>query len=266
MMKDITVGQFIPGDTLLYRLDPRTKIGATLLFTLALFCTSSLLSYIAVCAWLAAALFSSGLRLRLIFRGLKGFLGLICATALFSALLTPGTPWIQWEWISVSREGMRLGVEIAARFVLLIAGTSLLTYTTSPFRLLDGIAYLLRPLRRLGVPAHELAMMMSVALRFLPIMTEEARKIMNAQMARGADFTSGNPWRRGQDFLPLVVPLLLSSWRRAGELSVAMDARCYNGGEGRTRWRELRLAAADVWVLAGVAVLTCLILGLRLAL
>lgn len=263
-MKDILLGQYIPGDKLLYRLDPRIKIGATLLFTLALFCTSSFLSYMIMTGWLATTLFSSGLRLGLIFRGLKGFLGLICVSALFGALFTPGTPWIQWGELTVSREGLALGGEIVARFVLLIAQASLLTYTTSPISLLDGIASLLGPFRRLGVPSHELAMMMSIALRFLPIMVEEAQKIMMAQTARGADFASGNPWQRGRAFLPLIVPLLRSAWRRAEELSFAMDARCYHGGEGRTVWRKQPVTGINIVVLSGAAILTGIIIWLKL--
>ena len=263
-MKDITVGQYIPGDNLLYLLDPRVKIGITLLFTLALLSTKGLLSYAVVSCWLAGALFSSGLRLGFIFRGLKGFLGLICMTALFSAVFTPGIPYIQWGWISVSREGLGLAGEFVVRFMLLIAGTSLLTYTTSPLSLLYGLGFLLRPFRRLGVPAHELAMMMSIALRFVPIMTEEAGKIMNAQRARGADFTGGNLLQQGRAFLPLIVPLFLSAWRRAEELSIAMDARCYHGGEGRTEWRKFRLTGMDIGVLTGAMVLTGLVLGARL--
>ena len=262
-MKDITLGQYIPGDFLLYRLDPRVKIVSTLLFTLALFCTSSFLSYLIILFWFMVSFWSSGLRLSFVFQGLKGFMGLICVTALFGVFFTPGTPYFQWGGISVTYEGMVQGAEIVARFVLLVIGASLLTYTTSPLGLLYGIDILLRPFRRIGIPAHELAMMMSIALRFLPIMIEEARKIMDAQTARGADFAEGNLLRRGRALVPLLVPLLFSAWKRADELSVAMEARCYHGGEGRTEWRTYRLTKIDYGVLSGVLALTVLIFGLR---
>lgn len=256
MLKDITIGQYIPGNTVIHRLDPRTKILVMVLFLVAILNTHSLNSYLCAALWTLVMFSLAGVKLRLLWRGLRYFLGLICAMALVGMLLIPGTPWIEWGKLSITYEGLTFGAVAAVRFVLLITGSSLLTYTTSPLRLLDGIAACLKPWRRFGLPAHELAMIMTVALCFLPVVQEEANKIVKAQSARGADFGNGNLLLRTRALVPLFAPLIINAWNRAEELSIVMEARCYHGGEGRTEWRKLSMSPLDYGALALILGLT----------
>ncbi len=245
MLKDITIGQYFPGDTLIHKLDPRTKLIVTFLYIVALFMAEGPVSYGFAVLWLVAATAISKVRLRLMLKGLKPLLFIIIFTAVLNALYTPGRILFTFYFLNVTYEGLVLAFFMVLRIILLITGTSLLTYTTSPIMLTDGIETLLNPLKRLKVPVHELSMMMTIALRFIPTLIEETEKIMNAQKARGADFESGNLMRRAKSLVPILIPLFVSAFRRADELAVAMECRLYRGGEGRTRLKELRFVRAD---------------------
>ena len=247
MLKDITLGQFFPGDTVVHRLDPRTKLLLVVFFIVALFNTRGwfsnglMIAVTVLCMKLASIRFSD------IFRGLKPMVFIIVLTALLNLFYTGGTP-VYADW-PVTWEGLDRAVKMVLRITLLITGTFLLTYTTSPMSLTDGLERLLSPLKKVKVPVHELTLMMSMALRFIPTLIEETDKIMSAQRARGADFESGNLFQRAKALLPVLVPLFVSAFRRADELAVAMESRCYHGGEGRTRMNELHFLSADYMAL-----------------
>jgi len=245
MLKDITLGQYFPGDTVVHRLDPRTKLIATVLYIVALFCAKSFIEYAVVALTLLLAVKLSRVKFKSLVRGLKPVLFIIVFTAVLNLFFTPGTSIFEWGVLRVTREGVFTALSMMARITLLIMGTFLLTYTTSPIALTDGMESLLAPLKKLRVPVHEFAMMMSIALRFIPTLIEETDKIMSAQKARGADFESGNLFARAKALIPLLVPLFVSAFRRADELAMAMECRCYHGGEGRTKLRVLRYAARD---------------------
>ena len=264
MLKDITIGQHFPGNSVLHRCDPRLKIVATIAYIVVLFVASNPLGIALALALLAALYRMAKIPLRLILKSLKPIVPIILFTAVLNLffLTGEGEPLFHWWVFTVYAEGVRYAVLMAVRVIALIAGTSLLTYTTSPIVLTDAIESLLRPLGKMHFPVHELAMMMTIALRFIPTLLEETDRIMKAQTARGADFASGNMLQRLKNMLPLLVPLFISAFRRADELAVAMEARCYRGGEGRTRMHELSYGASDyaslVLVLAlavGLAVL-----------
>ena len=247
MLKDITLGQYFPGDTVVHRLDPRTKLLLVVFFIVALFNTRGwfsnglMIAVTVLCMKLASIRFSD------IFRGLKPMVFIIVLTALLKLFYTGGTP-VYADW-PVTWEGLDRAVKMVLRITLLITGTFLLTYTTSPMSLTDGLERLLSPLKKVKVPVHELTLMMSMALRFIPTLIEETDKIMSAQRARGADFESGNLFQRAKALLPVLVPLFVSAFRRADELAVAMESRCYHGGEGRTRMNELHFLSADYMAL-----------------
>ena len=250
MLKDITLGQYFPGDTLAHKLDPRTKILATILYIIALFCVKSFWGYVAMSLVLTIAATVAHVGPKALLHGLKPVMFIIIFTAVLNLFFTPGEI-IFKAWIfKITREGVRTAAAMIARITLLIVGTFLLTYTTSPISLTDGLESLLKPLKKIKVPVHELAMMMSIALRFIPTLIEETDKIMSAQKARGADFESGNIIQRAKALIPLLVPLFVSAFRRADELATAMECRCYHGGEGRTKLHVLRFAARDYLVLA----------------
>ncbi len=248
MLKDITLGQYFPGDTVVHRLDPRTKILLVVLFIAALFQARGWISYGIVTAVTALCMILSQIKPRNIFKGLKPMLFIIVLTALLNMFYTPGREIIPgWH---MTWEGLSRSVQMILRIVLLITGTFLLTYTTSPIALTDGLELLLGPLKKIRVPVHEMTIMMSMALRFIPTLIEETDKIMSAQKARGADFETGRLTERAKALLPILVPLFVSAFRRADELAVAMESRCYHGGEGRTRMKVLRFAARDRIALA----------------
>lgn len=255
MLTDITLGQYFPGSSFLHRLDPRTKLVGTILFVTAIFLAESLPAYGLLTAFAALAIFISGVPLRLVLRSIRPLWLIIVITVLIHVFTTPGTVIYSLGPLTATQEGVRQGALMTARLVFLIVMSSLLTFTTSPIVLTDGIERLLNPFRRVGLPAHELAMMMTIALRFIPTLLEETDRIMKAQMARGADFARGNLLRRAQSMVPLLVPLFISAFRRADELAVAMEARCYRGGENRTRMKELRLTARDGLAFAAVLAL-----------
>ena len=248
MLKDVTLGQFFPGDTIVHRLDARTKLILVIVYIIGLFQAVGWASYGAVTLATAACMWLSHISAKNIFKGLKPMLFIIVLTALLNIFYTEGTPVIP-GWI-ITWEGIARAVQMVLRIVLLITGTFLLTYTTSPIALTDGLEKLMNPLKKIKVPVHEMTMMMSMALRFIPTLIEETDKIMSAQKARGADFETGSLIDRAKALLPVMVPLFVSAFRRADELAAAMESRCYHGGEGRTRMKQLRLAARDFIALA----------------
>ena len=262
MLKDITLGQFFPGNSLAHRLDPRTKLLITVLYIAGLFCAKSFVSYGVMALVLVTGVKISGVAPRALVKGLKPILFIICFTAVLNLLYTPGEPLFSFWIFTVTKEGVLTAFFMVLRITMLIMGTFLLTYTTSPIALTDGLESLLGPLKKLRVPVHELSMIMSIALRMIPTLIEETDKIMSAQKARGADFESGNLFQRAKALVPILVPLFISAFRRADELAVAMECRCYHGGEGRTKLhvlhyqtRDYLVLAAYVVVLAGVVVL-----------
>ena len=256
MLKDITLGQYFPGDTVAHRLDPRTKLLLVVLYIVGLFCADSVLTYAIMAAAFVLCARVSKVGAKALVRGLKPVLVIILFTGVLNLFFTPGDYLWQFGFLHISRQGLFMAARMVLRIMLLIIGTFLLTYTTSPIRLTDGLERLLGGLKRLHVPVHELAMMMSIALRFIPTLIEETDKIMSAQKARGADFESGNIFQKAKALVPVLVPLFISAFRRADELAVAMECRCYHGGEGRTKLNPLRYAARDYWALAGGAAVT----------
>jgi len=261
MLKDITLGQYFPGDTVVHRLDPRTKLIVVVLYIIALFNAKGWGAYLLLLAVTGICMSVSHISPRNIFKGLKPMLFIIALTALLNIFYTQGTP-IREGWI-ITWEGLERAVKMMLRITLLIVGTFLLTYTTSPMALTDGLELLLKPLNRLKVPVHEITLMMSMALRFIPTLIEETDKIMSAQKARGADFETGNLIERAKALLPILVPLFVSAFRRADELAIAMESRCYHGGEGRTRMKQLRFCTQDFVALILGCVFTALIFVMK---
>jgi energy-coupling factor transport system permease protein len=261
MLKDVTLGQFFPGDTVVHRLDPRTKLIWVIVYIVALFNAYDWISYALVLAVTVACVAVSRIKPATIMRGLKPLILVIVLTAVLNIFYTAGTPVLP-GWI-ITWEGLKKAFLLVARIMMLIAGTFLLTYTTSPIALTDGLEMLLNPLKKIKVPVHEMAMMMSMALRFIPTLTEETDKIMSAQKARGADFETGSIIQRARALLPILVPLFVSAFRRADELAVAMESRCYHGGEGRTRMKTLHMEKRDVVGLVLGAVFLASVIVLR---
>jgi len=247
MIKDITIGQYIPGESFVHKLDPRLKIMISLLFIVDLFLVNNFKGYLFIVIFILTTILIANLSFKYIYNGLKPILILLLITAILNIFMTPGKGPALWNlgFIHVYKEGLIIAAFMIVRLVFLIMGTSILTLTTSPIELTDGIESLLKPFKRIGVPAHELAMMMTIALRFIPTLMDETDKIMKAQMARGADFESGNLISRAKSLIPILVPLFISSFRRADELAMAMESRCYKGGEGRTRMKQLKITNKD---------------------
>ena len=259
-LKDITLGQYFPGNSILHRLDPRTKILLTAMYIVALFLAKQLVGYGIMMVVLASAIAVSKVKLKTIFRGLKPILIIIIITAFLNLFWTPGQIIWKWGFLNLTVEGIWSAIFMVLRISMLILCTFLLTYTTSPILLTDGLENLMGPLKKIHVPVHELSMMMSIALRFIPTLIEETDKIMSAQKARGADFDTGGLMDKAKALIPLLVPLFISAFRRADELAVAMECRCYHGGEGRTRLRQLKYRRADVaFLVCGLAV--CVAVG-----
>mgnify|MGYP003281933049 FL=1 len=260
MLKDITLGQYFPGDTVVHKLDPRTKLILTIVYIAALFIAKGPISYGLVFLFLAAAVALSRVKVSALFRGLKPLLIIIILTAVLNLFYTKGDVLVSFWIFTITKQGIISAFFMVSRIMLLIAGTFLLTYTTSPIALTDGLELLLNPLKKIHVPVHELAMMMCIALRFIPTLIEETDKIMSAQKARGADFESGNLIQRAKALIPILVPLFISSFSRADELATAMECRCYRGGVGRTRMNHLTMAGRDYGTLAlGTALLAAVI-------
>lgn len=262
MIRDITIGQYYRADSPIHRLDPRTKIIGTLAYIISLFLFRQYTGFFVAVLFLGLIIHFSQVPMRFILRGLRPVLFMLLFTAMLNLFWTPGTPLITLGFLQITAEGIRRTVFLAVRLVLLILGSSMMTLTTTPNQLTDAMENLLAPLHRLHMPVHEVAMMMSIALRFIPILIEETNKIMKAQMARGADFEDGNLFRRLKSMIPILVPLFASSIRRANDLANAMDARCYHGGGGRTKMKPLRYQMGDIqaYLLIGgyVALMFCL--------
>ena len=263
MIRDITLGQYYHADSVIHRLDPRTKITGTFIFIIALFTADNAWGYLIAAAFLVMAVKLSKVPFRYMVRGMKAIVFLMLLTVVFNLFLTKGEVIFSVWKISITREGLENAVKLALRLTFLILGSSIMTLTTTPNSLTDGMEKLLGPLKKLHVPVHEIAMMMSIALRFIPILIEETDKIMKAQMARGADFESGNLIKKAKALVPLLVPLIISAFRRAGDLAMAMEARCYRGDEGRTRMKPLHYENRDriAYLIIFLMLVLCIVFG-----
>ena len=262
MIRDITLGQYYPGESWIHKLDPRTKIIGTFVFLVALFLVKDFWGFLVAVAGLGLVIGISRVPLNFILKGLKPVFLIILFTFVINMFMTKGETLVGWGFLVITREGLYNAFFMGVRLVLLIIGSSLLTLTTKPIKLTDGIENLLGPLKKIGVPAHELAMMMTIALRFIPTLLEETDRIMKAQSSRGADFVNGNLWQRAKNMVPLLVPLFISAFRRADDLATAMEARCYRGGEGRTKMHQLAYTWRDRNAFLAVVLVTALLLGL----
>lgn len=247
MLKDITLGQYFPGTSCIHRLDPRTKLLALIVYIVALFMSGNVLSYAVCVVFLLAVLLLSRIQPKLVLKSLKPVVFIVLLTAVLNMLYTPGDVLWSFAFIRITKQGIRTAIYMALRITLLITSATMLTYTTSPISLTDAIEHLLSPLKKLKVPVHEFAMMMTIALRFIPTLIEETGKIMSAQKARGADFESGSLFARAKALVPVLVPLFISAFRRADELAVAMECRLYHGGQGRTRLHQLKYTKVDLF-------------------
>lgn len=263
MLRDITLGQYYQTESVIHRLDPRVKLVATIAYILSLFLVQSVWGYVVAGLFLAAMIRLSHVPLKFMVKGMKAILLLLLLTVMFNLFLTPGETLVTLWKLTITKEGVKVAVMMAVRLTFLIIGSSVMTLTTTPNNLTDGMEKLMKPLGRIRVPVHEIAMMMSIALRFIPILLEETDKIMKAQIARGADFESGNIIKKAKALVPLLVPLFISAFRRANDLAMAMEARCYRGGDNRTRMKPLVYKRAD-WLAYTVMVLylaVCIIVG-----
>lgn len=266
MIRDITIGQFYPVDSPIHRLDARVKLTVTFIYIITLFLVNSFVGYFLVIAALGATIKVSKVPLKFMLKGIKSIMIIILFTAFINLFMTRGEQVIwQWGFLSLTVEGIILAIKMCIRLVLLIVGSSILTLTTTPIQLTDGIEFMLRPFKKIGVPAHEIAMMMTIALRFIPTLLDETDKIMKAQQARGADFDTGSLMQKAKSLIPILVPLFISAFRRAEELAMAMEARCYHGDENRTRMNQMHMQKRDYQALAIGVIYIGAILGLRYA-
>ena len=261
MIRDITLGQYYPGDSWVHRLDARTKIIATFLYLIELFVVNNFWGFLIAGAVLFAVIALSKVPVRFIFRGLTAVFVIIAFTFLLNLFMVDGRVLWNWRFLTITYEGLMRAFFMAVRLVLIIIGSSIMTLTTKPVELTDGLEKLLYPFSKIGLPSHEIALMMTIALRFIPTLMEETDKIIKAQQARGADFESGNILQRAKNLIPILVPLFVSSFRIAQDLALAMEARCYHGGTGRTRMNEIHFRRAD----ALAAVLMVLFLAVIIA-
>lgn len=245
MMREITIGQYYRGDSMLHRLDPRTKVAGTILYVISLFVAKSLPGYLLAAAMLALLIRLSTVPFSYMTRGLKAIFAILMFSVVLNMFFIPGKVVLDFGFCDITKEGLEMAVKMAVRLIFLILGTSLMTLTTTPNQLTDGMEKLLGPLNKIHIPVHEIAMMMSIALRFIPILTEELDKIMKAQMARGAEFDQGNVIQKVKSVIPILVPLFVSAVRRATDLAMAMESRCYHGGEGRTKMKPLMYQKQD---------------------
>lgn len=262
MLRDITLGQYFQTESCIHRLDPRVKLMGTVCFIISLFLMKNLTGYIIAALFLTVCIRLSKVPFKFMMKGMKSIMLLLMITVVFNLFLTPGTTLVSVWKLTVTKEGLKLASFMAIRLVMLIIGSSIMTLTTTPNNLTDGMEKLMGPLKRIKVPVHEVAMMMSIALRFIPILLEETDKIMKSQIARGADFESGNLIKKAKALVPLLVPLFISAFRRANDLAMAMEARCYRGGEHRTKMKPLIYKKNDfiaygclmLYLVAGVAI------------
>lgn len=260
MIRDITLGQYFPGDSVIHRLDPRTKIIWTFFYIILLFFMKTAVGFAAFIALTAVIIALTKIKVKYILRGIKPVLFLLIFTSLINIFMTGETPLFKIWFLTATKEGVIFAALMALRLVLLVSGTSLLTFTTSPISLTDGIERLMSPFSKIGVPAHAIAMMMTIAIRFIPTILEETDKIMKAQKARGADFESGSIVSRARAMTPILIPLFISAFRRADELAIAMECRCYRGGEGRTRLHELKMQKRDIAALLSMPFVAAVII------
>ena len=258
MLRDITLGQYYQTDSVLHRTDPRVKLSGTIVYIVALFLADNVWGYLFAALFLCAMIILSKVPVKFMLKGMRSIAFLIALTVVFNIFMTPGETLIAYKKISITKEGLQLALGMAFRLIFLIMGSNIMTLTTTPNELTDGLESLMSPLKIFHAPVHEVAMMMSIALRFIPILMEETDKIMKAQMARGASFDEGNLIRRAKNLVPLLVPLFVSAFRRAGDLALAMEARCYRGGDKRTRMKPLHYESRDF---IGYGVLALLLLG-----
>ena len=263
MLRDITLGQYYQTESAIHRLDPRVKLVGTICYIISLFLVNNIWGYLIAALFLAAMIKLSNVPFKFMVKGMRAIVFLLLITVVFNMFLTPGEPLITFWKLTVTKEGLKLAVLMAIRLSFLIIGSSVMTLTTTPNNLTDGMENLMNPLRKLKVPVHEIAMMMSIALRFIPILLEETDKIMKAQIARGADFESGNIMKKAKALVPLLVPLFISAFRRANDLAMAMEARCYRGGDGRTKMKPLIYKKADRvgYCVLALYLIVCLSIG-----
>lgn len=265
MLKDITLGQYFPGNSFVHRLDPRTKLLFLIVYIVALFTANGWITYGLILVFLITVISVSKVPLKSILSGMKPLLLILIFTGVLNIFFTPGqTVWVSVGFVKITQEGVIRAIFMMGRILMLITGTFLLTYTTSPIALTDGLESLLNPLKKLHFPVHELSMMMCIALRFIPTLIEETDKIMSAQKARGADFETGNLFHRVKALVPILVPLFISAFRRADELATAMECRCYQGGDGRTKMKLLRFHRGDVIAFCAAALLLGGVVVLRI--
>ncbi len=264
MLTDITLGQYFPGDSIIHKLDPRTKILLTIVLISSVFLAENYAAYAAIALFAIAVVFVSHIPARMILLSLKPLWLIVVFTLLVHVFTVQGSVLYSFGPLTATHEGLRQGLLMSARLVFLIIVSSLLTFTTSPIALTDGIEMLLSPFKKVGLPAHELAMMMTIALRFIPTLLEETDRIIKAQTARGADFHSGGIFKRAKNMIPILVPLFIGAFRRADELATAMEARCYRGGENRTRMKKLEIGRLDWMAMAITVVLIALLIILRM--
>lgn len=250
MLKDITIGRYYNTDSMIHRLDPRTKMNTTLLFMILVFVMNHVQTYFLLFGFLLLLIKLANIPYRYVFKGLKGIMFLLVFSAVINLFFTPGNPIIQFYFIKITDLGLYNAVLMISRLTLLIMGSTLMTLTTTPIRLTDAIEKSLSPYRRFGVPAHEIALMMSMSMRYIPTLIDETDKIMKAQMARGANFETGSLFKRAKAFVPIFIPLFINSFRRADELSMAMVSRCYNGADGRTKLNPLEYHRRDFYAYA----------------
>lgn len=264
MLRDITLGQYYPADSVIHKLDPRVKLFGTLIYIISLFVFKGLPAFILAAIFLVVLIKLSKVPFSYMVKGLKTIVLIMLFAAVFNLFLTPGTKLVSFWIFTITYEGLKNAVVMMVRLIFLIIGTSLMTLTTTPNELTDGLEKALSPLKYIKVPVHEIAMMMSIALRFIPILIEETDKIMKAQMARGADFEHGNLIQKAKNMVPLLVPLFVSAFRRANDLAMAMEARCYRGGEGRTKMKPLHYQKCDRMAYLTLLVYLAAVIGLRI--
>ena len=265
MIRDITIGQYYPADSVLHKLDPRVKLVGTMAYIVSLFLVNNVFGYLAAAVFPLLVIKISKVPFAFIVKGLKSVVILLLFAVVFNIFLTPGEVLIRWGFLKVTKEGLRTAAFMGIRLILLIMGSSIMTFTTTPNQLTDGLESLLGPLKKLHVPVHEIAMMMSIALRFIPILLEETDKIMKAQQARCADFESGGLVQKAKSLIPILVPLFVSAFRRANDLAMAMEARCYRGGEGRTKMKPLRYHKPEYKAYGVVVGYLALLIGINMA-
>lgn len=264
MLRDITLGQYYPADSVIHKLDPRVKLFGTLIYIISLFVFKGLPAFILAAIFLVVLIKLSKVPFSYMVKGLKTIVLIMLFAAVFNLFLTPGTKLVSFWIFTITYEGLKNAVVMMVRLIFLIIGTSLMTLTTTPNELTDGLEKALSPLKYIKIPVHEIAMMMSIALRFIPILIEETDKIMKAQMARGADFEHGNLIQKAKNMVPLLVPLFVSAFRRANDLAMAMEARCYRGGEGRTKMKPLHYQKRDRMAYLTLLVYLAAVIGLRI--